>query len=163
MTRTEFLRDVTSLNSLMQFVWENDIEIYDTYDICDAESRDAYLNDNLVDWAHDRDWRDLLRILQNAEDGDGADYYLYDDWNGGYRPLDDSDVLEIKEFVLSLADEQDIWDPEPDEEEEESAVSSEESEDLEIEVDNNTILDLFTSSALCLAGGQAEYDEPVAS
>jgi len=136
----------------MNFVYENNIEIYETYDIVDEECRDSYLNDNLTDLANGLDWRQLLSVLRHADENSGYDYYVYDDWSGGYRGIDDSDIDEIKDYVLEIADEDDVWEPEDEDESSDAEPEAvvEDPDDFELEEEDITILDLFTSSVQCM-------------
>ena len=153
MTRTEFLNDVTTISELMSFVYDNGIEIYDTYDITDSDCRDSYLDENIVECAHNMEWRDLLSSLERESDNDGYAYYIWDEWENVYRGLDDDALPEIKEYVLELADENDVWDHDDDDEEEECDDQDREKDEFEIDTDI-TIIELFASSVECMTSRQ---------
>ena len=116
MTRQEFIDDVTTWGELLNFCANEDCDLCE--DIVDPGYVDEYVNDSLVDWACNNDWRSLLGILNNVDDNSGYDYYRYDDYE--YVPVDDDRDLfeEYKDSVLEWMDDNDYW-PDGDEDEEE--------------------------------------------
>lgn len=111
MTRQQFIDEVNDWWELIDFC--NDEGCSYCEDVYSEESRDDYINEELVDMARNADSWASLRDNLNDIDTD-YDYYRctdYGDWEG----LGDYEFRDYKEDVLEWADEQDIW--EDDEEE----------------------------------------------
>ena len=161
MTRQEFIDDVTTWGELLNFCSDEDCDLCE--DIVDWDYVDDYVNDSLVDWARDNDWRSLLGILNNVDDNSGYDYYRYDDYE--YVPVDDDRNLfeEYKDSVLEWMDDNDYWpDGDEDEEEEEETGTwapsysapqpAEEPEDLDpIPDEDCSFTDMFAAGVGCIA------------
>lgn len=117
MTREEFERDVRDMDDLKSFCWDNDC-----YECDEVESSDVWndwIEENLVDWARDNTWRDLMSILNNMDDNSGYSWYVWDEYTSEYRPADDSDFEEYHRRVLEWADENGVFDDAEREEEDE--------------------------------------------
>lgn len=111
MTRQQFIDEVNDWWELIDFC--NEYECSYCEDVYSEESRDDYINEDLVDMARNADsWSSLLDILNDITTG--YDYYRrtdYDDWEG----LGDYEFNDYKNDVLEWADNNEIW--EDDEEE----------------------------------------------
>lgn len=161
MTRQEFIDDVTTWSELLQFCYDED---YDTNDIYTSEQRDDYINDELMDWARNDSWRDMLDALRALEDNDGYDYYRHDDY-GDWIGLDDGDdeFDDFKDNVLEWMDENAYWpDDEEDEGEEEyddeeeappaddEDSANDDEEDFDIEDEDCSVGEMFAASVHCI-------------
>lgn len=114
MTRNEFIDSVDRWHELVNFCYDEGCYICD--DIYSEDTRDDFINEELVDLARDSDsWQDLLRNLQNVPDG--YDYYERDDYGDWYGLNDYNDFDRYKNDVLEWMDERDAWDEDDDEEE----------------------------------------------
>lgn len=111
MTRAEFFENVTSWWELKDFCSEQRCELCD--DVYDDESRDDYINEDLVDWARNDNWYDLRDRLNNLDAG--YDYWRLDDY-GEWTGLDDDDDLEeMKREVAEWVDDYGDWDDDEEE------------------------------------------------
>ena len=101
--------------------------IYDSY------AYDDWANEQLVDWARDYSWQDLLSKLQDIESNSGYDTYIWDDYYCIYRPTDDDDFVSAKDCLEDYMNHNDLWETEEEEPEaeEEEPVSWEPEEDPE--------------------------------
>ena len=157
MTREEFERDINSWDDLKDFCYNVDCSECD-----EVESEDTYnewIEDNLVDWARNETWRDMLSILSRCEDNSGYSWYVWDDYHSEYRHADDAgDFDDYKERVLRWCDENEIWDGAGDEEEEDiwDAEQEEEQDPVDPEdveptpEEECTFLDIFDESVKCI-------------
>lgn len=144
MTRAEFLDEVTSWYDLIQFCQENRCDLCD--DIYDDESKDDYINEQLVDWAREDGWYDLWRRLDNIPTG--YDYYSMDDY-GEFSGLDDGDFEDRKDEVIEWADDADFWEEDEEEvedDEEEFFIDEIDEEEQPIEDEECSLGELFASS-----------------
>lgn len=119
MTRQQFINEVNYWWELIDFCNDNGCSYCD--DVYSEESRDDYINEELVDLARNADsWSSLLDTLNDITIG--YDYYRrtdYNDWEG----LSDYEFSDYKDDVLQWADDEGIWDddeeePLPDDDEE---------------------------------------------
>lgn len=114
MTREEFERDVNSWDDLKDFCWSVNCEECD-----DIESEDTYndwIEENVVAWAREESWQDLLAILGRYDNNTGYGWYIWSDYDSEYLPAEDDDFFEHKSRVLEWGDNQGIWDEEEQEE-----------------------------------------------
>lgn len=118
MRRDEFIDNVTSWYELVDFCQEEGLSFCD--ELYGEDSFNEWIEDNLVSWAHDYSWQDLMSMLEGYDSICGADYYIWDDYSGGYRRAEDSDFDEIKDNVIEFMDSDGRWDDDYEEEEEES-------------------------------------------
>ena len=134
MTRQQFIDDVTGWYELIDWCRNHGCPVCE--DIYSDESRDMYINDNLVDMARDNNWYELRDILGGF--ATGYDYWHrdeYDDWYG----VDDDEFDGYRNDVLNWADENGEFDEEEDDDYGEAD---------EFEVDTSVSLDdFFVSSA----------------
>ena len=153
MYRQDFIDNITSWSELLDFCYE-----YDCSQCEDVEDVDYYrdwINDSLVSWAREDTWRELLGRLQDLDEKDGYDYYVWDDYDGAYRPVDDSDFDEYKGDVLNWGDDRCIWDDtEEDETDEEAEAECEEpaddDNDFQIPDEDLSICDFLTAGVSCI-------------
>ena len=115
MKRSEFIHGVTTWYELLDVCYENSLSSCE--EIISEDSRNEYIDESLVDLARDNSWRDLMSILNSYDEDSGYDYYKYDETYCVWRPLDDDDFEDYKQYVLDEMDGNDYWDPEDDEEE----------------------------------------------
>ena len=113
MRRQEFIDSITTWSELMDFCYEEQCDCCDG--IYSEDSRNSIIDEELVEMAREaRDWRELLRQLDDIPIG--SEYYLscYGEW----VDLCDGDSYfdEYKEDVLSWADDHEVWDEEEEEE-----------------------------------------------
>ena len=131
MTREEFIDYVDTYEDLQEFCGRNGLNsldgIYDNDSWCD------YINDNLVNMAENRTWRDLLETLRNYEENDGYEFYVWDDYYDRFDPIDYDD---IKERVLEDADYAEVWDSE-DEPDDVDTLLTDEKMGIEEEIESD--------------------------
>lgn len=144
MTRQEFLDDVYDFSELRCFCYDNNCGICD--DIYDDESKDDYINEHLLDMAHDADgWQSLYHTLDDIPTG--YDYYRLDDY-GDFNGLGDDDFDYYKNDVLEWMDDNEYWDEDEDDEEEyfppENECSEEEDDEELCEEDMQPVDELFS-------------------
>lgn len=128
MTRQDFIDNINDFDELIDFC--NDYECSYCDDVYSEESRDDYINEDLVDMARYTDsWYSLLNTLYNITTG--YDYYRHTDY-GDWEGLGDYEFNAYKNDVLEWADDQDIWEddeeeplPEDDEDEDDDFVADE--------------------------------------
>ena len=162
MTRAEFIDEVTEWWELIDFCNDNRCEDL-VENLYSEDARNEYIDDCLVDWAHDNGWRDLLDILRDYENEDGYDYYVYDEYYGRYVGATTDDFRTYKDEVLRYADENDLFDAEEDEEEEESdsygrwGYTDESNEDEEEVPDEDcSFTEMFAAGIGCVAAINSE-------
>ena len=163
MYRQDFIEYTNSWCELLDFCYENDC------DSCqDIENRDFYsdwIDNNLVSWARNDTWQDLLERLRDLENNDGYDYYIWDDYDSVYRPADDRDFETYKGYVLTWGDEEGIWeDYEEDDEEDETEIEYDDvidvEDDFQVPDEDVTMSDLFTAGVSCIrAIDEAEIEQ----
>jgi len=162
-TRQEFIDDVTTWSELLQFCYDED---YDTDDIYSSDSRDDYINDQLMDWARNDSWREMLETLRDLEDGDGYDYYRHDDYDDWIGLCDgDGEFDSYKNAVLEWMDENEYWPDDDDEEEEDEEYDDEEEappadddesfeeddeDDFDVEDEDCSVGEMFAASVHCI-------------
>ena len=83
-----------------------------------------WIEDNLVSWAREYSWHDLLGKLTEYDENSGYDVYVWDSYYSEYRPADDDDFEAVKEELEQYIGENELWDDEPDEEEEQEDEST---------------------------------------
>lgn len=124
MTRQQFIDEVNDWWELIDFCNDEGCSYCD--DVYSEESRDDYINEELVDMARDADsWSSLLDTLNDITTG--YDYYRrtdYGDWEG----LGDYEFSDYKDDVLEWGDNNDIW-----EEDEEEPLPEDDADDVEFE------------------------------
>lgn len=164
MTRQEFIDDVTSFGDLLSFCYDNDCT-HICEDVVDSEYRDEYINDSLVDWARNDTWTELKDRLDELYNDTGYNYYIYDEYYGEYKGVDDDgDEFETyKRDVLEWMDDHEYWDDdgEEDEEEEDEPVASQDSYDDEgeeepIPEEDCSFADLVSVALGCVASFNEE-------
>lgn len=116
MTRSEFLSDVGDFWSLRDFCYSAGSYYFD--DIYDESAKDDYVDDYLNSLGSSDEWRDVLVFLENIPDNE-SDWYRLDSYSG-FIALDCNDFSEMKNEVLEWADENSVWDEEPEPVEEEN-------------------------------------------
>ena len=151
MYRQDFIDGIRTWCELLEFCYDNDCASCE-----DVESRDTFtdwIESNLVSWARNDTWEDLLERLRDLENIDGYDYYIWDDYNGSYRPVDDQDFEIYKGYVLQWCDEECVWD-DCDDEEDETEIDSEDvvdvDDDFQIPDEDVSFGDLFTAGVSCI-------------
>lgn len=147
MLRQDFIDDVNTWSDLISFCCDENCDICE--DIYSEDSRDEDIDNDLVEWARNHTWQELLDILEDIPTGDG--YYFRDDW-GDWHIADDDMFEDRKQEVLEWMDDGGWWEDENDEEDEEFfdempfTEEAEEDEDLEpIEPEDISFTDLLTS------------------
>lgn len=153
MYRQDFVDGITTWCELLDFCYENDCD--SCADIETADSYSDWIDNNLVSWARNDTWQDLLERLRDLENNDGYDYYVWDDYDSVYRPADDRDFETYKGYVLTWGDEEGIWeDYEEDDEEDETEIDSEDvvdvDDDFQIPDEDVSFGDLFTAGVSCI-------------
>ena len=131
MTRQDFIEEVSNFSELIDFCSENGCsELGDVYD---EDTYNEIINQDIVQWAREEDWKSLYNILDSLPDG--FEYYSceYGEWTG----LGWDDFHYYKENVLEWADRNGVFDeeeepePEPEEDDEEYDGSAED-EDISL-------------------------------
>lgn len=164
MLRQDFIDNITSWWELIDFCSDEDCDICEN--IYDDDAKDEYINDRLVDWAREYNWRDLYDILGGVPDD--ASYYHLDDY-GDFESLDNySDFEAYKQDVLEWMDDMERWDDDDEEEdpfgfdEEEEPAPAEVIEDEEDDgIDDAepfAILDLMNASKMTIKDAAAERE-----
>lgn len=145
MLRQEFIDNIVRWGDLTSFCYNEDCSICD--DIYDEDARDEYIDDHLVEYAHEHDWTTLRNILDNIPTG--YDWYILDDYNE-WEGADDDLFDERKEMVLEWMDNGGYWEDEDEEEivtvsEPDAAVEEIDVEDLTpIEEEDISVSELFS-------------------
>ena len=57
-------------------------------DIVPEEVFNEWIDDNVVSWAHEETWQDLLQRLRDLEGNTGYDNYVWDDYRRGCAYFD---------------------------------------------------------------------------
>ena len=110
MTRAEFINNITTIDQLVDFCREEDLDACE--DIYDPAQRDDYIYDTITEM----NWKDIITYLEGMPDG--YDWYEVDNF-GGFRPLNAADFERYKQKVLNEADNYgDVWEDQEEEEEE---------------------------------------------
>lgn len=152
MTRQEFIDDVTCWSELMDFCSEEDCDICS--DIYDEDYRDECIEDRLVDWARNNNWRELCDMLNRLADNNGYDWYVYDDYYDTWEPATDDEFDDRRDRVVEWMDANGYWDDDEDEEEEEEDFVVEEPvdpEDITPTPDEDcSIMDMFSAGIGCV-------------
>ena len=154
MTRQEFIDEICDADELADFLYGNDLTDF-MENVQSGDAWDDYINEDLVDWAREYSWQDLLSKLREIEDNSGYDYYWYDDYEG-WVPMDGDRFDEWKDQVIAYMDRQGLWEddedePETVEHEQEPFEESEEEEDIDFEPDDgSTFMDVIAVSVGCL-------------
>lgn len=167
MTRQEFLDNVENFSDLIVFCCDEGCDICD--DVVDSDYWDEWIDDNLVDWARNDSWRDLMSRLNELDEDSGYTFYIYDDYYCEYKGVDDDgdDFDRYKSEVLDWADEHGCWEEDEEEEEEEepapyrpygfSDTSEEEEEDEDPTPDEDCSFDDLIAVAVgCVASFNEE-------
>lgn len=161
MTRQEFIDDVTSWGELLDFCSAEDCDIC-SY-VYDEDYRDECIEDRLVDWARNNNWRELYDILDHLRDNSGYDYYIYDDYYDTWEPATDEDFERYKDDVLGWMDGNGYWEDDEDESEEEEYAVVEEPIDPEditpVPDEECSIMDMFSAGIGCVKSVAAEEIE----
>lgn len=140
MTRREFIEDCTTIGELIEFCSDEGLNFCE--DIYDEDTRDEIIDECLVEWAHDNNWRDLRDKLLDITTG----YSYYRD-DGDWTPIDDSDAEDIKEEILDYMDRNDRWDDE-DDEAPEDALESYDDDDVLPGIEDFPVSDFFSESII---------------
>ena len=149
MLRDEFIDNVTTWNELVDFCEEEGLSFCD--ELCGEDSFNEWIDGNLVSWAHEHSWQDLMSMLNNYDSICGADYYLWDDYEGGYRRADDSDFDDIKNTVIEFMDEDSRWDDSDEDEEEEEYEPEPDPDDVEPTPEEDfSFGEMFTAGVGCV-------------
>lgn len=146
MTRDEFERNVRDWDELKNFCWENNCDECDSVE--SSDSWNEWIEDNLVDWARNETWRDMLSILNRMDDNSGYDWYVWDDYESEYRPVDDSDFDDYYRRVFEWADENDVFDDAEHDEEDEEDFEPVDPEDEEPTPDEECSFDDICKDAI---------------
>ncbi len=138
MTRQEFIDNVCAFSDLIQFCYDEDLDICD--EIYSEDRLDEYLREEIPEYLDDHDWVDLKYTLEDIPSD--YEYYIRNGWME-FSAADDSDFDEYKENVLDEMDDNDYWD-EDDEEEEEPIVqnNSESGDETPVEEEPVSIIEL---------------------
>jgi len=140
MTRQDFIEEVSNFSELIDFCAETGCseleEVYDEYTYYEI------INEDIVQWARDGDWKSLYNILDSLPDG--YDYYTceYGEWTG----LGWDEFHDYKENVLLWADRNEAFD---EEEEPETEPEEDECEEYEgfAEEEEISLLDMMCDEA----------------
>ena len=156
MTRTEFLEDVNSWWELIEFCSNEGCDTCE--DIYSEDSRDEYINEQLMAWAREDTWQELYSRLENIPTG--YDYYR-DDGYGEWVGMDDGDFDEYKDDVLEWMDNHGYWDEEDDDEDvdifaEELEREKAEAEEAPVEEEAFSIGELMDMCSIALVSIQKE-------
>ena len=122
MTKSEFLSDVRDFWDLRDFCCDADSYYFD--DIFEEGAKDDYVNEYLSSLGGRPDWRDVKDYLNDVPDGE-SEWYRLDDYSG-FVALDCDDFSNMKNEVMEWAEDNDIFDEEPESE-------GEEDDDYEVE------------------------------
>lgn len=149
MYRQDFIDDCTTWGELISFAEEIGCTACD--DLVSEDLFHEWIEDNLVSWARDEGWRDLMDRLNGFENNSGYEYYHWSDYDGEYRPVDDYDDFDYyKQEVLNYADEYGEWEEEEPEEDEDS-WEPEDPEDAEPTPEEDLpIGDMFAAGVSCI-------------
>lgn len=123
MTREEFIDDITTMWELLDFCEEHGCYVCE--DVYSDEAYNDFINEDIVEWARNETWENLLSILQDLPTG--YDYYRRDEY-GDWYGVDSYDFDSYKNDVLSWGDDNCEWD-EPEEEEGEEETFEADNED----------------------------------
>lgn len=115
MTKSEFLSDVRDFWDLRDFCYDADSSYFD--DIFDEGAKDDFVNEYLSNLGRSLDWKDIRDYLNDVPDRESEWYHL-DDY-AGFMALNDDDFVNMKNEVMEWAEDNDIFDEEPEPEEEE--------------------------------------------
>ncbi len=127
MTRAYFEEEVWSWSELLDFCERNNHELGER--LYSWESVCEWIDDTVIDLARELSWQDLLSRLQDFDAIAGYDYYLADDWHGGFRAASDDDFEDCRREVMRWADENGVWeDAEEDGDDEETGTAEPEDE-----------------------------------
>lgn len=117
MTRTEFEENVVSFGDLVDFCYDNNLEVME--DVISDDQLDDDVNEDLQ--YHNGSWQDLRDRLDEIPQG--YDWYRRDGFLD-FCPLDDYDFERYREDVIRAAEDEGVFEDE-EEEEEQDAVDPE--------------------------------------
>lgn len=140
MTRDEFINDVTEIYEIERFCSEN--EIYDVLDrLRTGDDYTEYLDSWFRDMIYDEGWRETRDAMNNI-DNDGYEYYVLDEYDCEWYPLDHDDIEGFKDEILEIMDDRGDWDEqeEPEEDDEEEPVPCEPEADTD-SIDAASLMD----------------------
>lgn len=160
MTRTAFINEIEYWYELKEFCNDEGCDYLDEissgYDIRED------VNEFLVEYARDYNWRELRDSLDNVPEDDA--YYRVNGF-GDYDELDDYDDFDTtKSRILEWADEEEVFDPEEDEEEvfetepEECEKNEEDNEPIMI-IDDGDFDDYIGMATIVLGSARKEVTE----
>ncbi len=155
MTREQFENEVWSWEELTGFC--NDNDCYDILDVLYSwDTVCEWVDDCLVDWARELSWQDLLARLQEFDSISGGDFYIQDDWGGGFREAGDYDFEDLRHQVFEWAVENGVFDGEGDDADEEECESDgspeepEEPEDEDVPEEDVSFGEMFAEGVGCV-------------
>ena len=146
MTRTEFSENMCGIWDLYDFCMEEDCDILNSMMSDDAFN--DYINESLVEWARYDTWDALRDRLNGYADIMGADAYIFDDYEGDYRAMDEREFDDYYRAILDWADENDVFDPE--DEEDDDPVPEPCVEEYEMEQPDCSLDEMFSDSTECV-------------
>lgn len=139
MTKSEFIDNINDIDQLKQFLNDNDLyELLE--DVYSYDDMSQYIEDSIVDWAHNNNWEDLYDMLADVP-RDTEEWYVQDDWAPcGWARYDDHHRFEDdKQDILDNIDEYypEVWDDyRADNEELDAEINEPEELIEEIDFDN---------------------------
>lgn len=142
MRRQEFIDDVTCWSDLIDFCYNEDIDLCE--DVYNEERKDEYIDNHLDEICSDSTWQDVYRVLDDIPCG--YEYYIIEDYYD-IRPVEDSDFVHKKQEVLEWMTDNEYWDDEEEEEEPVYVDDDDYEEADEFEADTSVALDDFFASS----------------
>lgn len=107
MTRSEFIEEITTFDELYSFCCDNNYAgIFLNHDIYPRADVDYLLDDYIKNGGWES-WKEVKNVLEDIPD---TDWYIRDYWSDEYEEASDSDFDDLKEEVLEIGDENEIWD-----------------------------------------------------
>ena len=124
MKRSEFCEEMNSIYDLHDFCVDHDCSIL--MDFWDHDEFSDYIDEQLVDFARNDYWRDLMSRLSEYENlVDNYDYVVYDPDECEYVGIDEREFDTYYNMILEWGDDYDAWEPEEEDEEEEEETPPE--------------------------------------
>lgn len=130
MTRQDFINEVQDISQLLE--WADNFG-YCFDEVYSEDSYDSEINDQLRN--DDGDWRDVKSWLDDLPDG--YDFYVRNRW-GDWEGRNANEIDDLKDALLSWADNEDIFDEEEEGEDDWCPEEQEESEEPEEETASET-------------------------
>lgn len=120
MTRQEFDENISSWYDLLEFCRDAECPVCE--DVYDEDDRNNEIDVWIEEYVCHHSWQDVKDKLCDIPEG--YDYHR-NDGDGDWVGLDDSDLDDYKDDVMSWMDNRGLWDEEEDEEEEEDEYEEE--------------------------------------